>query len=68
MGYKRSELKIHKDGYYDLAKAVIKQWRQDGEPRGDKPTITLWAELIESHQSNMINRRVGVRRGSYERS
>jgi len=61
--YKRRELKIMKDGYYDLAKEVIRQWNQDGRPRGDEKGIELWSDIIHSHQAMMINRKVGIKRG-----
>jgi len=52
--YKRRELKLHKDGYYDLAKEVIRQWNMDGRPRGDIPGINAWADIIRSHQQMML--------------
>jgi hypothetical protein len=54
MSYKRRELKVHKDGFYDLAKAVMHQWNTDGRPRGDEEGISLWAELLQSHQQQMM--------------
>jgi len=60
--YKKRELKVHKDGYYDLAKEVIKQWNTDGRPKGDKKGVALWAELIQAHQRQMFG--TGVRQGS----
>ena len=64
MGYKRHEIKIMKDGYYDLAKEVIRQWNQDGKPRGDLPGIQMWKEVLQVHQSMMVNCKLGVKQGS----
>jgi hypothetical protein len=60
VSYKRRELRVMKDGYYDLARAVLHQWNTDGRPQGDVKGVTLWAELVASHQQKMIG---GVRHG-----
>ena len=60
-GYKRRELRVCNNGYYDLAKEVIRQWKQDGMPRGDMEGVNLWADLLKSHQRMM---RKGAHNGS----
>ena len=55
-GYKKKELKLHKNGYYDLAKAVMTQWQIDGRPRGDEIGVKLWVELIKAHQDRTRTR------------
>ena len=37
------------DGYLLLAIAVVKQWVNDGRPRGDKKNIEPWVDLIRLH-------------------
>lgn len=51
--YKGRELRLKKNGYYDLATEVIRQWNTDGRPRGDMEGVRLWAELLQSHQKIM---------------
>lgn len=65
--YKRRELRLHKDGYYDLAKEVIRQWHSDGRPQGDLKGIELWAEMLVSHQANMLDRKA-VKSGSVSKT
>lgn len=51
--WSRKELRTAPDGYYDLAAAVIEQWKQDGQPRGDREGVEMWAELLQSHRRMM---------------
>lgn len=37
------------DGYLLLAIAVVKQWVNDGRPKGDKKNIEPWIDLIKLH-------------------
>jgi hypothetical protein len=53
VAYKREELKVHKDGYSALAAAVMRQWNEDGRPRGDAEGASLWGSIIEAHQQRM---------------
>lgn len=62
-GWKRSDLKLHNHGYYSLASAVLKQWKQDGRPRSDLEGITIWGELLKSHiqmQQKTYNCSIGI--------
>lgn len=63
--YRGSELKLKVDGYADLSKAIIKQWKYDGKPQGDFEGVSLWAELLQSHV-NLMHRNAGVRHGSLD--
>lgn len=51
--WKRGEMKLHCHGYYDLAKAVMKQWSQDGRPRCDEAGVKIWKAVLESHHAHM---------------
>lgn len=60
--YRGNELKLMVDGYADLSKAIIKQWKYDGKPQGDFEGVSLWAELLQSHV-NLMHRNNGVKHG-----
>jgi hypothetical protein len=47
--YTKRELKLHKDGFQDLAKEIIWQWKADGMPKSDFSGIKLWADFLRSH-------------------
>lgn len=60
--YRSSELRLKVNGFADLSKAVIKQWRYDGMPRGDFAGVSLWAELLKAH-NDLMHRSGAVRQG-----
>lgn len=37
-----------------LATAVVRQWRDDGKPRGDEEGARLWEQIIEAHRQRML--------------
>lgn len=43
----KRELKIYSEGEIELAKAVIRQWHEDGKPECDKEAITYWFNIIK---------------------
>jgi hypothetical protein len=47
--YSKRELTLHKDGFYDLAKEIIWQWKADGMPKNSIAGIRLWADFLISH-------------------
>jgi hypothetical protein len=59
-------MKPKQHGYYDLAIEIIRQWNEDGRPRGDMPGIRFWADLIAAHERMMRANR-SVRHGSVVR-
>ena len=65
MAYKKRELKLHKHGYYDLAREVLRQWHVDGKPRGDESGIKPWADLLMAHRELMHGKKEGTHNGSY---
>jgi hypothetical protein len=46
---------IYNDGYYSLAAAVLKQWNQDGRPRGDMEGVRTWETFIRQHHKMMTS-------------
>jgi hypothetical protein len=42
----REELKVYDHGFFNLAKAVIKQWNDDGKPKVNRESIEAWAQVM----------------------
>lgn len=53
MAWKKREMRLKSQGYYDLAKEVVKQWSMDGKPKSDFEGVKLWAELLIAHKQQM---------------
>lgn len=43
--YTRAELTVKKNGYKDLALAVLKQWAEDGRPKNDRSAMETWRKV-----------------------
>lgn len=43
--YTRNELTVKKNGYKDLALAVMKQWVSDGRPEKDRSAMEAWRKV-----------------------
>lgn len=46
--YTKKELKP-RQGFKELAMAVVEQWILDGKPECDKPSIDIWLKFIEEN-------------------
>ena len=43
--YTKEELTVKKNGYKDLALAVLKQWAEDGRPEKDRSAVETWRKV-----------------------
>lgn len=43
--YTKEELTVKKNGYKDLALAVLKQWAEDGRPEKDRSAVETWKKV-----------------------
>ena len=43
----KRELTVYTKGEVELAKAVIRQWHEDGEPVCDKEAINYWFNILK---------------------
>ena len=46
--YTREELIVHKDPVKSLAKAVVRQWQEDGCPEQDRDGIAPWIGILKA--------------------
>ena len=53
MSYKKRELRLYKNGFCDLAKAVIQQWNTDGRPRSEEEGAKAWSSILKEHHKNI---------------
>lgn len=53
MSYKKRELRVYKNGFCDLAKAVVRQWNTDGRPRSDEECAKAWGSILKEHHKNI---------------
>lgn len=53
MSYKKRELRLYKNGFCDLAKAVVRQWNTDGRPRSDEDGAKAWSSILKEHHKNI---------------
>ena len=53
MSYKKRELRVYKNGFCDLAKAVVQQWNTDGRPRSEEEGAKAWSSILKEHHKNI---------------